>query len=368
MSEDVSQVSLPIRILLVGAVVFMAAYLAVLRPEEEPVPAPSVATAPATPAAPQSSAGRYAAKAKAGAATAEADAAGAANADVLAEDGAPATGTAAPSRTGSATEATESPAAPALPALPALSLKGLPKAMRTGLEERRVLVLGVLNTEGRPWAPMADDDRAVRNVLDDVNRYRGGVVVRTTPITRLARYDGLLKALQVTQSPTVVVVDRNRRAMAIEGYVDRATVNQAIADARDTSIAVRVKDPYLRKVNRFCGEYKLLSSRSSIGQTVRGGERRLLMSYVRTVKRVRARFAGFSPPARWRTLDRRFAGFITADLRGTQRVLAVARAKGHNAAVRTSRRERVKLDVLLVGLDRRFTRAGLTACSIIRTR
>jgi hypothetical protein len=74
----VSQISPPIRILLIGAVVFLAAWFTVLKPKDGAV-AP-VATAPAPAATPASTAGDFKAKAQAGAAKAEADAAGAANA------------------------------------------------------------------------------------------------------------------------------------------------------------------------------------------------------------------------------------------------------------------------------------------------
>lgn len=363
-----SQVSPPIRILLVGAVVFLAAWFTILKPKDpiEPVAAP---VAPVT-GAPASKPGEFAAKAKTGAAQAEASATGAANAG-LEEDGtAPAPGAAtaaAPTQTGAATQAAPS-AAPKLPALPPESLKGLPKPLRTGLEERKIVVLGVLNTESSSTTQMADDDRAVRSVLRRVNRYDGGVVVRTAPIARLAKYDGLLKALQVTQSPTVVVVDRNRRAIALEGYVDRGTVDQAIADARDTSVATRIKDPYLRKVNEFCGGRGLVLSRSAQGATVRGGGRRLLASHARTDRRLLARFGRIAAPAKWRGLDAQITRLLSAQVRVSRSTLAASRAGGSSAAVRRATRGSAELTALLVPLDRRFNAEGLTACAAKRTR
>jgi len=358
----VSQISPPIRILLVGAVVFMAAWFTVLKPKDPVTPA-----AAPVPASPVSKPGEFAATAKAGAAQAEASAVGAANAGID-EDGTTAAAPSAvvPSQTGAATRSAPS-AAPALPALAPEALKGLPAPLRTGLEERRIVVLGVLNTESSSYAQMADDDRAVRSVLRRVNRYDGAVVVRTAPITRLAKYDGLLKALQVTQSPTVVVVDRNRRAVALEGYVDRVTVNQAIADARDTSVERRIKDPYLRRVNDFCGSRRLLLTRISGGETVRGGSRRLLATQLAKAKRLQRRFARIATPARWRGLDAQVQRYLAADVAAAGRNLAAGRTS-RAAAVRASRASTPELVTLATALDRRFNAVGLTACALRRTR
>ena len=365
-----SQISPPIRILLVGAIVFLAAWFTVLKPKpvEDVPPATAVPAGATAPGAAASKPGEFKATAESGAAKAEASAVGAANAGIE-EDGTAATapGTTTPTQTGVGTQAAQS-AVPSLPALAPEALKGLPKPLRTGLEERKVVVLGVLNTEATAYAQMADDDRAVRSVLRDVNRYGGGVVVRTAPITRLAKYDVLLKALQVTQSPTVVVVDRNRRAVALEGYVDRGTVNQAIADARDTSVATRIKDPYLREVNEWCGRQNLLTSRSSVHPTVRGGSRRLAATHLAKVQRQRSRFVRLATPARWRGFDGQMIRLLDSAVAGSRRVLAASRAGGLRSAVSASRRSDRALAPQLTALDRRFNAEGLTACAARRTR
>lgn len=368
MSGLVSQISPPIRILLVGAVVFLAAWFTVLKPKpvEEPVASGPVPAAPGAPGGPQSTAGEFAAKAKTGAAKAEADAVGAANAGVEEDGQTAAAPTAGAGTTSAQTGTAAQGAAPTLPALTAESLEGLPKALRSGLRERKVVVLGVLNTAAKPWRPMADDDRLVRNVLDDVNRYRGGVVVRTALIGRLARYDGLLSALQVTQSPTVVVVDRNRRAVAIEGYVDRLTVNQAIADARRTSVDKRIKDPYLRKVNVACGRMNLRFDRFS-NYTVRGARRRMADRLVRHSVRNRRSVAKIAAPTKWRGLRSDMLAVLSASVDATGSYRAALRsgdlARANRIAVRNSRYTSADRR-----LDRRLNAAGLTACPTNRTR
>lgn len=354
-----SQISPPIRIVLVGAVLFLAAWFTVLKPKPvEDVPA-AAPTAPA--AAPVSKPGEFKAKAQTGAAQAEASAVGAANAGI--EDDAPATAppTAAPSRTGAATQATPS-ATPSLPALSPESLEGLPKPLRTALDDRKIVVLGVLNTEATSYAPMADDDRAVRNMLRDVNRYDGGVVVRTAPISRLAKYDGLLMALQVTQSPTVVVVDRNRRAVALEGYVDRGSVNQAIADARDRSVATRIKDPYLRRVNDFCASRNLRYSRFSL-PTVRGAQGLAVSRLLALSVRDRRTFGRVAAPKRWRGLKRQ----MVRDLDGSVGRARLLRRESGRRLVRTANPV-AAATAFSPALDRRINVEGLTACAANRTR
>jgi hypothetical protein len=354
---------MPIRILLVGAVVFMAAWFTILGPKDEAIPPSTPAATPAAPGPAQSAPGKFADKAKAGAATAEADATGAANAGI--EDGTitpPAT-TGAPSQTGTAAEPN---AVPAPPRLSPRALKGLPEPIQAALLDRRVVVLGVLNMDAKPWASMPDDDRAVRNVLRDVNQYGSDVVVQTVPLAQLSTYEGLVEALQITQSPTVVVVDRDRRAIALDGFVDRGSVKQAIADARRGSVERRITDPYLRRVNRFCGERDLRYRRFSL-PTVRGAEGRSLNRLValttqdrRTLRRITA------PSKQWRGLRAQHARGLAKN----QRAARARRAAFERDRSRTSLRPREVAEIAALGpaLDRRFNAVGLTSCAQNRKR
>ena len=82
---------------------------------------------------------------------------------------------------------------------------------------------------------MADDDRYVRNALRRTNRYDGDVVVKHVDISKLSTYGALVNDLHVNQSPTVVVIDRELKGRVLTGYVDRISINQTIADARDAT-------------------------------------------------------------------------------------------------------------------------------------
>src|SRR5262245_23660600 len=129
---------MPVRIILIGAVVFLAAWFTVLRPKPESVDVPNIETA----ATPQSGLGRAVDKAKAAAGKAV--------------DKAVATSTpaAATSTTTTTPAPTATPAAPPVD-IPAEALAKLPSDVAGALKDRKVLVLGVFSDEGKPWRPVA---------------------------------------------------------------------------------------------------------------------------------------------------------------------------------------------------------------------
>jgi len=211
-----SQISPPIRIVLICAVAFMAAWMTVLKPK--PVTAePDGSTATTTTQAPtaQSAAGQFAQRAEAAKATAESAAAKAAG-----EDTAAATGTSAATKAGTTAVATGGATAAAKPAKPA----GLPTRVRTALADDKVVVLLF-------WTPRAADDRAVHAELAKVDRHAGKVVVQAAPVARIARFQRITRGADVAQSPTVVVVGRDRKAETLVGYVDHVSVDQLVTDA-----------------------------------------------------------------------------------------------------------------------------------------
>jgi|KBSSwiStaDraftv2_1062776.scaffolds.fasta_scaffold205983_2 hypothetical protein len=212
-----SQISPPIRIVLICAVAFMAAWMTVLKPK--PVTAePDGSTATTTTQAPtaQSAAGQFAQRAEAAKATAESAAAKAAGEDTAAA----ATGTSAATKAGTTAVATGGATAAAKPAKPA----GLPTRVRTALADDKVVVLLF-------WTPRAADDRAVHAELAKVDRHAGKVVVQAAPVARIARFQRITRGADVAQSPTVVVVGRDRKAETLVGYVDHVSVDQLVTDA-----------------------------------------------------------------------------------------------------------------------------------------
>src|SRR4051812_34911768 len=221
---------MPVRILLIGAVVFLAAWFTVLRPKPASFDTPPVKTA----ATPQSGLGKAVDKAKAVAGKAVATAT-------------PASTTSA-SPTTAAPTATPAPATPPV-AIPAETLAKLPSDVAGALHDHKVLVLGVFADKAKPWRPMADDDRYVRNALRKTNRYDGAVFVKHVAISNLSTYGPLVNDLHVTQSPSVVVIGSDLKGTVLTGYADRVALNQTIADARRTSISPTITDSYLRQAN-----------------------------------------------------------------------------------------------------------------------
>ncbi len=232
-----SQISPPLRILLVGSVLFLAAWMMFLRPGGgTDTAAPAPATTPAASDTPASAPGQAVDTAR--------DAATAAEGAAAARAGeAPATGTAP--GTSAAAGTTEAPvAAPA--SQDEVNTKGLPAAVAKAVEARKVLVMLF-------WNPKAADDRMVRAELRKVDRYDGRVVVHVADVDRIARYAPIAQGVEVEQSPSIVVVDGDRRATLMTGYTDAGSIQQAVADAvgTDALIARKPINDYFRSVDKL---------------------------------------------------------------------------------------------------------------------
>jgi hypothetical protein len=305
---------MPMRILLIGAVVFLAAWFTILKPGggEEAVP-PPVQPANVAPAA-----------------------------------------TATPE---AATDTTV-----AATAIPADVLRKLPKDVAKAVTAGKTLVLGVFADDAENWRPMADDDRYVRNALKKTNRYKGEVFAKNVSIADLSTYGPLVNELDVSQSPSVVVIDRNLKGTVLTGYVDRVAINQAIADARRDSIVPAITDEFLRDANQICSRFKLLYSRFS-GPTIHGKKARnaALDRYV-AIGRKYARAVDSTPaPAQWKGLKAQWEKTIVTDL-GLAKIM-VESVKTENlfgvlfASMGFDLTENAKDK-----LDRRFDAAGVTSC------
>jgi hypothetical protein len=214
-----SQISPPLRILLIGCVVFLAAWMTVLKPGGGDTSAPA---APAA-AAPASQAGGAAAQTGPGKAVEAANNTAAAQPGVdAAHSGeAPATTAAAPT--------TAAPGAPAVAAAAApeadVSKAGLPLPVAKAVASNKIVVLLF-------WNPKAADDRAVRREMRAVgSRHRKDVYVHVANVKQISRYAPITRGANVDQSPSVLVVGRDRQVTLLEGYSDRQAIQQAIFDA-----------------------------------------------------------------------------------------------------------------------------------------
>ena len=191
------QVSLPIRIALVGAMAFLALWMVALKPKaaaEAPAPpAPAAQAAPATPL---------------GAATQDAkDAAAASEASAKAKQAA----VPEPAPTPEATPVTRAPAA---------AVAAPPKAKPAAAPPVQPTVVALVGT--------GEDDAVAREIVSGLNGAKTFVI----PIEELSRHRDLVGSVEIRQVPTILVIGRDRRAQRIEGLPDAAQVRQALAAAR----------------------------------------------------------------------------------------------------------------------------------------
>jgi hypothetical protein len=223
-----SQISPPIRILLVCAVAFLAAWMLFLRPKDDAgTPAAATPTAPSTRPV---DAGGAPADSLAGKAVEQANNATAAQ-DERAEQLASGTGqTAADAPSATATTAVTPAEDAATSAAPGkltdevAEAGGLPVRVLRALAHRKVVVLLF-------WSPKATDDKRVRDALDGIDRHKGRVLAHATHVKKIAAYGQITRGADVEQSPTIVVVDRNRKVETLVGFVDRRAIDQAVTDA-----------------------------------------------------------------------------------------------------------------------------------------
>jgi hypothetical protein len=250
-----SQISPPIRILLVAVIGLCAAYMLFLRPKEAAVPAaPPAASTPVPAKDPNaqtnSKPGAAVQQAVRGADNASARADQAAGGAITETENGAAPGSTAPASTGvntnpvAAAPATGQTSVPGTPVTKE-TLKTLPKDVRKAVKDRKVLVLLFYNNR-------SDDDKAVRRELRQVDHYGKQVFVDAHWIKSVAKYQAITRGVNVDQSPTIVVADANLKAETLVGYVDHGTINQAVVDAIRASGGSLIKNPYYRQLDAIC--------------------------------------------------------------------------------------------------------------------
>jgi hypothetical protein len=138
---------------------------------------------------------------------------------------APATKT-TPNATGTTTTSpgtTATTAKPAKPKQPALAGgAGLPSDVARALNARKVVVLFF-------YEPAASDDQATRAAIRAV-RAAGGTLFQDT-VAHISDYRRLVSTVGISQSPAMVVIDRNRKAKLLQGYLDSGTIKQTVRDS-----------------------------------------------------------------------------------------------------------------------------------------
>lgn len=101
----------------------------------------------------------------------------------------------------------------------------VPSRVRRALARRKVVVLFFTQR-------LSADDVATRIAFRQL-RKRRDTAVFAAPLRGLERYGAAVSRLGVSQVPSIVIIGRNRKARLIEGYVDRGSLRQYVADARE---------------------------------------------------------------------------------------------------------------------------------------
>jgi hypothetical protein len=102
-----------------------------------------------------------------------------------------------------------------------VEVSALPADVRRAISKKQVVVLLFWNRKGA-------DDSAVFRSVKHLNRRGGKVYVKTDSARHVSAYSGITGGAQVLQTPTVIVVDRNKKAITLPGYVDGATIDHVV--------------------------------------------------------------------------------------------------------------------------------------------
>jgi hypothetical protein len=209
-----NQVSRPVQIALLAVALFAVAWFVALKPGDNatttaaaPAPAQTTAAPPAAQTTPQTTAPSP---------TTQSPAQPAATPATGSVEEVAATG----ATRASAAVLTDSGAA-ADPSAAQVQVSALPSDVRKAISSKRVVVLLFWNNKGA-------DDRAVFNSVKHLNRRGGKVFVKTDSAKHVSDYSGITGGAQVLQTPTVVVVDKRKRAITLPGYVDGATIDHVV--------------------------------------------------------------------------------------------------------------------------------------------
>jgi hypothetical protein len=102
--------------------------------------------------------------------------------------------------------------------------QGLPSDVAQALNANKVVVLFF-------YEPAASDDQATRAAIRAVRSAGSGVRLFQDTVSHVSDYRRVVGQLGISQSPAMVVIDRNRKAELLQGYLDSGTIRQTVRDA-----------------------------------------------------------------------------------------------------------------------------------------
>jgi hypothetical protein len=76
------------------------------------------------------------------------------------------------------------------------------------------------------------DDTATRASVEALHSRGGRIAIFSDGLANLSHYGGIVSGLAISRAPAVVIVGPDHAAHLLQGYVDPATLLQAVEDAR----------------------------------------------------------------------------------------------------------------------------------------
>jgi hypothetical protein len=132
--------------------------------------------------------------------------------------------TTSPSSSTSTSTTTTSKPAPKPAQPPVQAGQGLPAGVARALDNHKVVVLFF-------WEPASADDQATRAAVRAVRTAGPGVRLFTDIVAHISNYRRVVGNLGISQSPAMVVIDKQRHAQLFEGYLDAGSIRQSVRDA-----------------------------------------------------------------------------------------------------------------------------------------
>jgi hypothetical protein len=310
----VSQISPPIRILIILAAAVLGVYMLFLRPKPEEITPLTTTTNP------------------------------------------PASQPAEATKSKPTTSTEKAPAkANGASAEPAEDLKGLPKPLRQAIRQDKVVVLLF-------WNDRAADDRAVRASLKKVDRHDGRVFVHAAPLKQISKYGRIARGVNVEQSPTVVVADQNLKADTLVGFVDRQTIDQAVTDAMRNSSG-QFTSSYLRQVDKVCvANGNAIAAVPNLRVESMGEADTRLARLDRRWAAFSADFKAIAPPKKWAAFHKASAADIAAVSTAVHRASVSVTPSSSATVAATAQSTNSSMRAAGTGAAVRFDAQGLYRC------
>jgi hypothetical protein len=104
------------------------------------------------------------------------------------------------------------------------AVQGVPPEVEAAINDKQIVVLFFGQRGGA-------DDRAVRRVVGTLENRRR-ISVFTDDVKDIAAYRRVTGSLSVSQAPAIVIVQADKEASVLEGFVDEGTLRQEILDRR----------------------------------------------------------------------------------------------------------------------------------------